>query len=252
VKINLGPVGLRSAQAEAVPIVIAIDGTSASGKSTNARLIAQALGYVYVDTGAMYRTLAWYCLKQGVDPQDAKAVANACRRWRTKLTLAEGELRHVRFLVDDYYPEREIRTAETSAAVPHVAAVPKVRDWMKKTQRQCLQFGSLVMEGRDIGTNVFPETDFKFYLDASLDERTRRREAEGVQENLAARDERDSQRAAAPLMIPLGAVVLNNSGWSAQQTSSFILDIIRRRFQEREEARALAPQPPRWLPQNDE
>ena len=97
-----------------------------------------------------------------------------------------------------YYPEKEIRTAETSAAVPHVAAVPKVRDWMKKKQRECIQFGNLVMEGRDIGTNVFPETDFKFYLDACLNERTKRRHADGVQENLAERDHRDSQRAAAP------------------------------------------------------
>ena len=117
----------------------------------------------------------------------------------------------VRLLVDGYYPAKEIRTAETSAAVPHVAAVPKVRDWMKKTQRECVQFGNLVMEGRDIGTNVFPETDFKFYLDACLNERSKRRAAEGVQENLAARDQRDSQRAAAPLIVPLGAMVINNS-----------------------------------------
>src|SRR6185436_861617 len=108
-------------------------------------------------------------------------------------------------------PEKEIRTAETSAAVSHVAAVPRVREWMKKTQRECIQFGNLVMEGRDIGTNVFPETDFKFYLDAHLEERTKRREADGVQENIAARDERDSQRASAPLMIPLGAVMVNTS-----------------------------------------
>ena len=179
-------------------IVIAMDGTSASGKSTNAKLIARSLGYVYVDTGAMYRTLAWYCLKKKVDVDDHKAVASLCRRWKTELKCIEGELRHVRLLVDDYYPEKEVRTAETSAAVAAVAAVPKVRDWMKKAQRQCIQFGNLVMEGRDIGTNIFPETDFKFYLDANLAERTARRQAEGVDENLAARDERDSQRAAAP------------------------------------------------------
>ena len=206
------------------PIVIAIDGTSASGKSTNAKLVAKALGFVYVDTGAMYRTLAWYCLKQRVDVHDAKAVAAACRRWKTTLECADaGGLQTVRLLVDGYYPEKEIRTAETSAAVPHVAAVPKVREWMKKTQRECIQFGNLVMEGRDIGTNVFPETDFKYYLDAQLEERSRRRAAEGVQENLAARDQRDSQRAAAPLMIALGAKVINNSGLTAEQTSGMIM-----------------------------
>src|SRR4051794_39109872 len=109
------------------PIVIAIDGTSASGKSTNAKLVAKELGYTYVDTGAMYRTLAWYCLRKRVDVHDVKAVWALCRTWETKLICID---KHVRLLVDDYYPEKEIRTAETSAAVPHVAAVPKVRDWM--------------------------------------------------------------------------------------------------------------------------
>jgi cytidylate kinase len=209
------------------PIVIAIDGTSASGKSTNAKLVAEALGYVYVDTGAMYRTLAWHCLKNRIDVSDDKAVAAACRKWKTSLVCVEGR---VRLLVGGYYPEKEVRTAETSAAVPHVAAVPKVREWMVKRQRECVQFGNLVMEGRDIGTNVFPETDFKFYLDAKLEERSRRREADGVQENLAARDQRDSQRAVAPLMIALGAKVINNSSLTSEQTSGLILAEIRRRL----------------------
>ena len=208
-------------------IVIAIDGTSASGKSTNAKLVAKALGYVYVDTGSMYRTLAWYCLKNGIDVHDARAVAAACRRWKTKLECVEGQ---VRLLVGGYYPEKEIRTAETSAAVPHVAAVPKAREWMVKRQRECLELGNLVMEGRDIGTNVFPETDFKFYLDATLAERTARRTADGVNENLAARDQRDSQRAVAPLMVALGAKVINNSNLTAEQTSAMILEEIRTRL----------------------
>ena len=143
----------------------------------------------------MYRTLAWHCLKNGIDVLDAKAVAAACRKWKTTLDCTgTANPRAVRLLVENYHPAREIRTAEVSAAVPHVAAVPKVREWMKKRQRECVQFGNLVMEGRDIGTNVFPETDFKFYLDAQLEERSRRRAAEGVRENLAARDQRDSQR----------------------------------------------------------
>ena len=104
------------------PLVIAIDGTSASGKSTNARIVAKALGYVYVDTGAMYRTLAWCCLQKRVDVKDTAAVAAVCRKWKTKLVCVES---HARLLVDDYYPEKEIRTAETSAAVPHVAAIPR-------------------------------------------------------------------------------------------------------------------------------
>ena len=209
------------------PIVIALDGTSASGKSTNAKLVARALGYVYVDTGAMYRTLAWHCLLKHVDVNDEKAVAAACRKWKTKLVCAEKDgLRAVRLLVDDYFPEKEIRLPQTAAAVAHVAAVPKVREWMKKTQRDCIQFGNLVMEGRDIGTNVFPETDFKFYLDATLAERTARRTADGVHENLAARDQRDSERAVAPLMIALGARVINNSAMTSEQTSKLLLEEI--------------------------
>ncbi len=208
-------------------IVIAIDGTSASGKSTNARLVAQALGLVHVDTGAMYRTLAWYCLRHKVDVQDHKAVANACRKWPAALKCENSR---AYLTVDGYHPVQEIRTAEVSAAVPAVAANPKVREWMKKKQRECIGFGSLVMEGRDIGTNIFPETDFKYYLDARLEERERRRKAEGVQENLAARDQQDSQRATAPLMIPLGAKVINNSQMTSAETSGAILEDVREKL----------------------
>ncbi|HWY29653.1 MAG TPA: (d)CMP kinase [Candidatus Acidoferrum sp.] len=212
-------------------IVIAIDGTSASGKSTNAKLVARALGYVYVDTGAMYRTLAWYCLQKRVDVAEEKAVAAACRHWKTKLICVENNgLRAVRLLVDDYFPETEIRTPDIAAAVTLVAAVPKVREWMKRTQRECIQFGNLVMEGRDIGTNVFPETDYKFYLDAKLEERSARRAADGVNENLAARDQRDSQRAAAPLMVALGAKVIDNSKMTSEETSGLLLAEIRKRM----------------------
>ena len=208
-------------------IVIAIDGTSASGKSTNAKLVAAALGFVHVDTGSMYRTLAWYCLERRVNVEDARAVAALCRRWDTSLQCVDG---HVHLLVDGYDPAKEIRSAEVSVAVSYVAAIPKVREWMKKKQRECIQFGSLVMEGRDIGTNVFPETDFKFFLDAHLEERTKRRAAEGLNENLAARDQRDSQRAAAPLMIALGAKVINNSNLTSEQTSGLILAEVRKRL----------------------
>lgn len=211
-------------------IVIAVDGTSASGKSSTSRHLAKLLGFVYVDTGAMYRTLAWHCLQQRADPNDAKAVATLCRKWKASIVCVDG---HVRLLVNSYWPEKEIRTAETSAAVAHVAAVPKVRDWMKEKQRECVKFGSLVMEGRDIGSNVFPETDFKFYFDASLAVRNRRRTAEGVSENLAARDHRDSQRAAAPLMVPLGAMYIDNSDQTIPQTCDVMLAEMNRRMVER-------------------
>ena len=211
------------------PIVIALDGTSASGKSTNAKRVAKALGYSYVDTGAMYRSLAWYCLKNKVDIEDEKAIASTCRRWNTELINVEGR---IRLNIDGYFPAEEIRTAETSALVPVVAAVPAVRKWMKAKQRECIEFGSLVMEGRDIGSNVFPDTDFKFYLDASLDERSKRRVADGVNENLAARDKKDSERATAPLMIPLGAKVINNSNMTAEETSALIIKEVRKKLEE--------------------
>ena len=175
----------------------------------------------------MYRTLAWYCVVEQVDVHDPKAVAALCRKWKTSLECVD---RKVRLLVDGYYPDKEIRTVPVTEAVSHVAAVPKVREWMKQKQRECAKFGNLVMEGRDIGTNVFPETDYKFYLDASLDERAKRRAAEGIQENLAARDRRDSQRAADPLMIALGATVINNSCMTPEETSGLILENVRQRL----------------------
>ena len=207
------------------PIVIAIDGTSASGKSTNAKLVASKLGYVYVDTGAMYRTLAWHCLQKRVDPADESAISELCQNWDTRLVCEVG---HVHLLVDGHFPEKEIRTAETSAVVSYVAAVPFVRDWMKAQQRKSVQFGNLVMEGRDIGSNIFPKTPFKFYLDASLEERQARRAADGVEENLAIRDQRDSSRKASPLVIPEGAMIINNSGETPEETSGRIIAEVER------------------------
>lgn len=211
-------------------VVVAIDGPGASGKSSTARALAQALGYLYVDTGAMYRTFAWHCLRKKVDVENARAVAAACRRWKTALACTAG---HVRLLVDGEFPGEAIRSKEVAAAASKVSAVPAVRKWMKRTQRDCGKFGDLVMEGRDIGSNVFPETDFKFFLDAPAEERTRRREAQGVVENIQERDHRDSQRAAAPLMVPLGAKVINNTGLTVEQTRDLIVAEIARRHQAR-------------------
>jgi cytidylate kinase len=159
-----------------------------------------------------------------VDVANERAVAAACRKWNTSLECVDH---NVRLLVDGVYPDRELRTSEVSAATSHIAVVAKVREWMKKKQRECIQFGNLVMEGRDIGTNVFPETDYKYYLDAHLEERARRRAAEGVIENLAARDQRDSQRATAPLMIALGARVINTSHLTIEATCKLIIEDLR-------------------------
>lgn len=205
------------------PVVITIDGPSASGKGTVSRELAKQLGYIYVDTGAMYRTLAWHCLKSGIDVHDEKKVASMCRRWKAKLECSGGE----GFLtVEGYRPDKEVRSAETSAAVPFVARIPGVRKWMKKAQRDCIELGNLVMEGRDIGTNIFPETDFKFFLDASPEVRASRRQAQGVTEDVLKRDQIDSQRAAAPLMRPLGSIVIDNSQQTPAETVAEILSKI--------------------------
>lgn len=193
-------------------VVVAIDGPGASGKSTVSRAVAAGLGFAYVDTGAMYRTLAWHCLRTGVDLKDPKAISAACRRWKTRLHLEQTPASEVSLLVEGYRPREELRSREVSAAASDVAVVASVRSWMRQKQRECIQFGNLVMEGRDIATNVFPETDYKFWLDASPAERVRRRQAQGVDENLEARDRQDSQRASAPLMVGLGAVRIDTTG----------------------------------------
>lgn len=205
------------------PIVIAIDGPSASGKSTNSKIIAARLGYVYVDTGAMYRTLGWHALQTGTEVTDAVAVEALCRDWPAEL-VRRGD--SICLEVDGYSPEQEIRSAEVSAVVSHVAQVPFVREWMKEHQRSCVQFGNLVMEGRDITSNIFPDTPHKFYLDASAAVRQARRDADGVEENLAARDQRDSTRKAAPLKVVKGATVINNSGESPEETSGRIIALV--------------------------
>jgi cytidylate kinase len=210
-------------------VVIAVDGTSGSGKSTNSRLVASSLGFNYVDTGAMYRTLAWYCLDRGIDVNDEDAVSSAVRTWGAQLADRDHALR---LEVDGYFPEKEIRTAATSAVVSAVASYPAVRQWMKDIQRQCLSFGSMVMEGRDIGSNIFPETPLKFYMDASLDEREQRRAAEGVVEDLAERDRRDSQRKANPLVVSDGAALINTSGLTPDQSSAMMLEYIKKKLSE--------------------
>tara|TARA_Y100000766_G_C18817758_1_gene561355 strand:+ start:466 stop:1107 length:642 start_codon:yes stop_codon:yes gene_type:complete len=205
------------------PIVIAIDGPSASGKSTNSKIIAARLGYVYVDTGAMYRTLAWHAQQSGTEVTNAAAVEALCRDWPAELVRRGNS---IWLEVDGYFPEQEIRSAEVSAVVSHVAQVPFVREWMKERQRSCLQFGNLVMEGRDITSNIFPDTPHKFYLDASAEVRQARRDADGVEENLAARDQRDSTRRAAPLKVVEDATVINNSGESPEETSARIIALV--------------------------
>jgi cytidylate kinase len=211
-------------------VVIAIDGPSASGKSTLARKLARELGYSYVDTGAMYRTLAWWCSAQGLDVGNSRVVAAELNRWRTRLENIDGD---IRLLVNGYFPTSEIRTARTTDAASKIAVHRQVRTWMVALQRDCTRFGSLVMEGRDIGTNVFPETDLKFFIDASPDARKARRDAQGgaaAAAKLAERDRRDSQRRDDPLMPGLGTYRIDNTLETPDQTVQRMLAIVKERI----------------------
>lgn len=200
--------------------VITIDGPSASGKGTCGRYLAAALKFHFVDTGSMYRALTWYCLQRGVDIAKPAEVIAAVRGWGAQLRLVEGQ---VRLEIEGYHPAKEIRSDEVANTVARVSPIAGVRVWMVRTQRECLQFGNLVMDGRDIGTHVFPETPFKFFLTASDEVRARRRKAEGSKDNTAERDRRDMARTVAPLEPAKDAVLIDNSHESPTVTAEFML-----------------------------
>ncbi|MGE3312158.1 MAG: (d)CMP kinase [Limisphaerales bacterium] len=201
-------------------IVIALDGPSASGKGTCGRWLARKLGFRFVDTGAMYRTLTWHCLKSGIEIRDAGAVVSVVRTWDASMVVEDGD---IRLRVGGYFPQAEIRSDEVSQTVAKVSPIAGVRVWMVRTQRECLGFGDLVMDGRDIGTHVFPETPFKFFLTASDEVRARRRRAEGSKEDTAERDRRDAVRTVAPLEPARDAVMVDNSHESPAVTAEFML-----------------------------
>ncbi len=199
--------------------VIAIDGPAASGKSTVARRVASALGWVYVDSGALYRAVAWKALKDGINTEDAEAVGRLADVLNPEFEMRDGA---VIFRVDGREPGMELRTDRVNASVSRVAAMPTVRERVSSWLRSLTRFGNLVMEGRDIGTAVFPNAERKFYLDASPEVRARRRHAEilaqdtkaserQVGESLRKRDLVDSTRVAAPLRVAPDAVVIDTT-----------------------------------------
>jgi cytidylate kinase len=202
------------------PDVIAIDGPAASGKSTVARRVAAALGWLYVDSGALYRGVTFQALRDGVSTADAAGVLASMRAARFEFAVRDGA---VVFSINGFEPRQELRTAEVNLHVSHVAATEDVRRQVTAWLRAMTEHGPLVMEGRDIGTVVFPEARFRFYLDASEAERARRRHAETavhsqeltveeVDRSLQRRDRIDSTRAAAPLRVAPGAIVLDTTG----------------------------------------
>jgi len=199
--------------------VIAIDGPAASGKSTVARRVAAALGYLYVDSGAVYRGITLAALRSGVEVRDVAAVEALAQRVSLEFFVSKGA---VTFRLDGVEPGEALRTLEVNAAVSPVAANPAVRQRVVRELRALAGHGNLVMEGRDIGTAVFPDAPHKFYLDASPEERARRRHdemapkamvaLESVADNIRSRDRIDSGRAVDPLRVAPGAVVIDSTG----------------------------------------
>jgi len=189
------------------------------------------MGFIYVDSGALYRGVTWKCVKEGIDVKDSQAVTNLLIRMNMELVLKDNA---VGYLIDGEDPGQEIRAEPVRERVADIAAQQSVRVYIVEKLRMMTKFGSLVMEGRDIGTVVFPDTPFKYYLDADPEERARRRAAEikvqegthdvdAVLSSLRRRDQKDSSRATAPLQIALGAKIINSTGMTVEQVVETIV-----------------------------
>lgn len=188
--------------------VIAIDGPAASGKSSVAQLLAQRLGFAYVNSGAMYRAVTWYVLQKGVSPNDSAAVARLVESMPLLCDLQHNESR---ILIEGIDPTKFLRDDRVNEGVSLVSSVPRVREILVEKMRRCAGHGDVVMEGRDIGSAVFPDTPYKFYIDASPEIRLRRRAAQGERDQVAARDRADASRLASPLMMAADAHVIDSS-----------------------------------------
>ena len=215
------------------PLIIAIDGPSGAGKGTIARAVAKRLGYHHVDTGAMYRALAWKALHHGIDLSDGAAVAALAHR--TDFDVSDGRVR-----VDGQDVATAIRTPEMDIAASLVARQPRVREALIARQRALGAPGGVVMEGRDIGTVVFPGADVKIFLDASPEERARRRATDpahasgkgaaaipDVATALAERDRLDSTRAASPLTVAPDAVVIDTTALSIDEAVDRVMAVVK-------------------------
>ncbi|HEY3215064.1 MAG TPA: (d)CMP kinase [Candidatus Eisenbacteria bacterium] len=216
--------------------VVTMDGPAAAGKSTTARAVASALGFVYVDTGALYRALALKVQKGGVSPEDDEALERCSREARLSLS---GSPDHPRVWLDGADVSGEIRTPVVSELASQLAARPIVRRRLVEIQRALRERGSLVAEGRDLGTVVFPDAEVKIYLDADLETRARRRHRELERQGMAVpiedvrheverRDERDRTRADSPLAAAAEAVRLDTSEMTVDQQVEAVLEIVRR------------------------
>jgi cytidylate kinase len=215
---------------------IAIDGPSGAGKSTLARSLAKKLGYLYVDTGAIYRTIGYYAWKQGVDPKEEAAVLALLPKVQVELTYGEDGLQHMLLNGEDV--TREIRLPAISLYASAVSAHPGVRSFLLDMQRQLARSHHVIMDGRDIGTVVLPDADVKIFLTASAEARTKRRmlelEQRGTPEpyekilkEIQERDWNDSHRTAAPLRQAEDAVLVDTTDLNFQQSEEALLTIIK-------------------------
>ena len=200
-------------------IIVAIDGPSGAGKSTVSRLLAKELSYIYIDTGAMYRALGWKAAREGVEPREGPALVELCRNTDVELRQDGGELR---VYVNGADVTGLIRTPEMSMMASAISAQPCVRERLLELQRKMGMRGGVVLEGRDIGTVVFPEAEAKFYLDADPDERARRRyeelaargeavELSRIAAEVRKRDYDDSHRDIAPLRKAADAILVDST-----------------------------------------
>lgn len=215
--------------------VIAIDGPAGSGKSTVSKLIAKRLGLLYIDTGAMYRALTLKAMKSGLDLNDESSLTKLASSTSIDLKETDGGLN---VFLDGEDVSGSIRTPELTNNVKYIARVPGVRKEMVKLQRGIGERSGAVLEGRDIGTVVFPDADYKFYLDASIAERARRRhkelaesgqrvELESIKRDVAARDESDMKRSVGALKVADDAVVIDTTDLSIDEVVEKMLSYIK-------------------------
>ncbi|MFZ4777056.1 MAG: (d)CMP kinase [Terrimicrobiaceae bacterium] len=205
--------------------VIAIDGPAASGKSSVSRRLAKRLGFAYVNSGSLYRAITWEVLRQGVDTTCAESVAKALEHANIVCGIADNNESFIQ--INSGVPDATLRDSRVNLHVSPVSAVPAVRDLISARLRALARDRDVVMEGRDIGSAVFPETPYKFYLDASPEIRRKRRAAEGESDQIEARDKMDSSRKAAPLKIAGDAKVVDTSHLTLEGVVEAILDILR-------------------------
>ena len=188
--------------------VVAIDGPAASGKSSVAREVAKQLGFAYVNSGAMYRAATWHVLQHALSPEDDAAIV---RLLETSHIECHPDGDGSRILIDGVDPAEHLWGERVNGGVSRVSSIPRVREILVAKMRACARDRDVVMEGRDIGSVVFPGTPYKFYIDASPEVRLRRRIAQGQRDHIAARDHADSSRLASPLVIAEGAHVIDSS-----------------------------------------